>query len=43
MSVSSTVSCSREAVNVVVSAPSSARIRVTASGWVMYGSPLLRV
>jgi hypothetical protein len=41
--VSSTVSCSSAATRVVVSIPSSARIRVTATGWVMYSSPLLRI
>ncbi|CAO0825430.1 hypothetical protein SMICM17S_00028 [Streptomyces microflavus] len=39
-SVSSTVSCSRPAIRVAGSIPSSARIVVTASGCVMYGSPL---
>ena len=41
-SVSSTVSCSRAAHSVSWFMPSSARIVATASGWVMYGSPLLR-
>ncbi len=40
--VSSTVSCSRAAQIVSVFMPSSARMVATASGWVMYGSPLLR-
>src|SRR4051794_3881636 len=40
--VSSTVSCSRAATRVGSVMPMSARIVVTASGWVMYGSPLLR-
>ncbi|CCB77998.1 exported protein of unknown function [Streptantibioticus cattleyicolor NRRL 8057 = DSM 46488] len=41
-SVSSTVSWRRPAIRVAGSMPSSARMVVTASGWVMYGSPLLR-
>ena len=41
--MSSTVSCSSAAARVVGVMPSSARIVVTASGWVMYGSPLLRI
>src|SRR5712692_4728111 len=40
--VSSMVSCSSAAQSVSVFMPSSARIVATASGWVMYGSPLLR-
>ena len=41
--VSSTVSCSSAAQSVGGVMPSSARMLVTASGWVMYGSPLSRV
>ena len=41
--VSSTVSWSSAATRVASVMPSSARMLVTASGWVMYGSPLLRV
>jgi hypothetical protein len=41
--VSSIVSCSSAAHSIWSSAPVSARIVATASGWVMYGSPLLRV
>ena len=40
--VSSTVSCSSAAQIVSVFMPSSARMVATASGWVMYGSPLRR-
>ena len=40
--VSSTVSCSSAAQMVSVFMPSSARMVATASGCVMYGSPLLR-
>ncbi len=40
--VSSMVSCSSAAQIVSWFMPSSARIVATASGWVMYGSPLLR-
>src|SRR5215469_1659104 len=40
--VSSTVSCSSAAQMVSWFMPSSARIVATASGWVMYGSPLRR-
>jgi len=40
--VSSTVSCSSAAQMVSVFMPSSAKIVATASGWVMYGSPLSR-
>ena len=36
------VSCSSAAHSVSWFMPSSARIVATASGWVMYGSPLLR-
>ncbi len=41
-SVSSTVSCRRAAASVLGPMPRSARIWATATGWVMYGSPLLR-
>ena len=41
-SVSSTVSCSSAAASTGGVIPRSARICATASGWVMYGSPLLR-
>ncbi len=40
--MSSTVSCSSAAARVGGVIPSSARIAATATGWVMYGSPLLR-
>ena len=40
--MSSTVSCSSAAHSVGAVMPSSARIWATASGWVMYGSPLRR-
>ena len=41
--VSSTVSCSSAATRVVVSMPISASRIATASGWVTYGAPDLRV
>ncbi len=41
-SVSSTVSCSSAAAIVLDPMPRSARICATATGWLMYGSPLLR-
>ncbi len=40
--MSSIVSCSRAAQSVSWFMPSSAKMVATASGWVMYGSPLLR-
>ena len=41
--MSSTVSCSKAAHSVASVMPSSARMVVTASGWVMKASPLLRI